>query len=140
MSGMRLTLTAPEVISVHGDRGYQGKNHLKWFVDYAPEPHENGAGRVVWGTIHASHGDVISDVTVAAFIAYDNAGEVHSEEFEEALLDSDALAALWDVTRISFGALTGLLENRITLPRTAPSATLSQLRRPSEAQEPNAGD
>lgn len=137
MSPLTLTLTSPEVVSVRGMRGLDQEDHVDWYIDFAPEPEPAGRGRVVFGTIHAVHDDVGTDVMVASYVMYEVDAEPSSEEFEEALGESDVAEALWDIARIGFGAVGGMLGNRAELPRKAPNATIGTL---SLADDPAGAD
>jgi len=127
-----LRLVGPDVIEVSA-RHERLDPHVKWWVDYAPEPATTLSGRVVFGTLHAFGAAGGAEVTVASVIKYPNGASPTSEEFEKALKDSDALETLYDYARTVVSSVAAIVNARPELDRKAPEPVFGQLKRASES-------
>ena len=119
-----------DVLRSRAEKGAHNEPHIYWYVDFAPEPEESLAGRVVFGTLHAFGAKGGGEVMVGSIVLVPDDGDVSTEAFREALVESDALETLYDYARTALRTSLALVDVKVKLPRVAPEPVVGLLVRP----------
>lgn len=130
MSDEAIRIVAPMIMDVRASARYQSDPHVTWSIGYAPEADEDG-GRVLFASIHAAGAEGRVDVELAATqygggFSSELAGD-EAEVFAERLAQAEALAALYDIARITARGLVGTVDIGLEIPHAGPAPKITQL-------------
>ncbi len=135
MADESIRIVAPLIMEVRASARYESDPHVMWSIGYAPISDEDG-GRVLFANLHAAGTNGRVDVELAATqLGGGFSAELEGDEAEiyaDRLAQAGALAALYDIARITARGLIGTVGIKLEVPLASPVPKITQLVRSQE--------